>query len=502
MSLLGIDVGTTGCKAAAYSLDGKCLGQAYREYPTLRSQPGWAELDSRQVWQEVMAVISEAAQATSRDPISAIGISSMGEAMTPVSADRRILGNAILSSDLRGAQYVDALKAGLSEEALYHINPNVPGPNYSFPKLRWIRENAPDLWERTDRFLLWSDLVAFMLGCPPVTGFSLANRTMLFSVKDEDWSDQLLKSGGIPREKLPQVEREGTVIGTVADSLAREVGLPQNVSVVVGAHDQCCNALGAGAVNPCDAVCGIGTYECITPVYDEVPDASDMLKVGLNVEHHAVPGLYVSFLYNQSGSLVRWFRDTFARGAGGAAISYDDLNAEMPEGPSGLMALPYFEMTGPPQFVQDASGVIAGLTLSTSRGRILKAIMEGVTFYFSENLDNLALLGICPQQFVATGGGARSDAWLQIKADVLGVPFLRPAITECACLGAAMLAGLGAGAFSNPEDAVSRYVRIVQTFDPDPKRHQQYGELQQKHQKLFPLMREYLSGLHSIVESP
>lgn len=485
MSLLGIDIGTTGCKAAAFSREGRVIAQAYREYTCTYPGPGRVELDSQDAWLKISDIIRSVACDTQGDPITALSISAMGEAATPVSADRRILGPCILSSDTRGQGTIDRLVAEFGKEGFFDINPNILiGPNYTLPKLLWLKEHEPELFNRTDKFLLWDGLVGFLLGCEPFVSYSHANRTLLFDIRREDWSEPLLAFTGISRDKLPRCLPGGAVAGTVSDVIAVTLGLPRGVKVVVGGHDQCCNALGAGVFEAGRAVDGIGTYECITPVYSHIPPSQEMLKYSLNVEHHVVDGLYTSFVYNQAGSLVRWFRDTFAAAERQLPDIYDRLAAEMPAGPTDLFVLPYFEMTGPPGFIATATGSIHGLRISTRRGEILKAIMEGATFYFQESLDALRRMGIDTSEFVATGGGARSDAWLQIKADIFNVPFVRPRITECGLLGAAMLAGTATGELGAVSEAVKHFVKRDRVFEPDPARHAIYEDRAEKYRRL------------------
>ncbi|MGB9485985.1 MAG: FGGY-family carbohydrate kinase [Terriglobia bacterium] len=501
MSLLGIDVGTSGCKAAAFAESGKCLASAYREYATLHPRPGWAELNSREVWNCIKSTIAEVSGLVARDPVRALCVSSMGEAMTPVSENRQILGSCVLSSDTRGVEYVEALSRRISQEAFFQINPNIIGPQYSLPKLLWLREHQPAFYAHTHKFLLWGDLVGFMLGCDPVTSYSQANRTLLFDIRKEGWSDPLLLLTGIERAKLPAPQPSGSVAGTVCESAARELNLPKDVDVVVGGHDQCCSSLGAGVYQAGKAVCGIGTFECITPTYDHLPDGAAMLRHGLNIEHHVLPDLFVSFIYNQGGTLVRWFRDTFACAdrkllPAGEDI-YEALAREMPPEPTHLFTLPYFEMTGPPSFIADASGVVVGLKTSTTRGEILKSIMESVTFYFAENLHVLNELGVSPSEFVATGGGAKSDQWLQIKADIFGVPFARPHVTEASVLGAAILAAIAVGVFRHPGEAVGQFVKVEKLFEPDPIRHRIYQQRLEAYRELFPLLKDFLARLET-----
>ncbi len=497
MSLLGVDIGTTGCKAAAFTEDGRCLTLAYREYQTLHPAPGLAELDSRAVWQAVRGVIRQVAQTAGGDPVSAVSFSSLGEAMVPVTRHHEILASSILCIDARGAEYIDRLRQSFDDRTFYAINPNTLGPQYSLPKLLWLRDHEPAVFEQADYFLLWGDLVPFMLGCEPIACNSLANRTLLFDLARNDWSEPLLQWSGIDRRRLGRVVPGGTVLGTISRQAAADLGLRDGVTVVAGGHDQCCNALGSGVIAPGQAVCGIGSFECLTPAYSKVEDPLRMLEAGLNIEHHLLPDLYVSFIFNQAGTLVKWFRDTFAaadRPPEGMDL-YAMLNEEMPDEPTRLLVLPYFEPAVCPRLVSDARGLIMGLRTDTTRGEILKAIMEGVTFYFVESIQALNRLGADTTQFVATGGGARSDRWLQIKADIFGVPFIRPRVTEASLVGAAILAGLSTGVFASPAEAVSRFVEHDRVFEPCPSRHRVYQERLGVYHELLPATHALLRRL-------
>ena len=501
MSLLGLDLGTTGCKAAAFALDGRPLGWAYREYPTIHPRPDWAELDARLVWQRVQEVIAAAAAAAQADPVTALSISSFGEATFPVSADRQLLGNAILCADQRGIEHVEALARDIGQEAFFRINPNLLGAQYSLPKLLWLRENQPELVARAYKFLLAADWAAYMLGCEPVACNSLANRTLLLDVRANQWSGPLLTWSGWPGEKLGRVVSGGTVIGVVEGGLAARLGLGPRVAVVAGGHDQCCNALGCGCIAPGAAACGIGTFECITPVFALPGDFDAFRKAGLNIEHHVLPDLFVSFLFNQAGSLVKWFRQAFAADRRDDADVYAALNRELPEGPTGLLVLPHFEPPLWPRQILDSAGAIVGLRATTARGEILRAIMESATLFFAAAVEALEALKAAPRLITASGGGARSDAWMQIHADVLGVPFARAAFPETGCLGAAMLAGLATGALAGPAAAVQAFVKTDRLFEPDPARHRAYQQRLAIYQRLYPALREIHADLARLSEA-
>ena len=208
MSLLGAD----GCK----------LASAYDEYDYQHPQPGWAELDTLQVWGQIKRAIRKAIVDASGDPIQGLSVSSLGEAVVPVTHDRQILGQSLLNFDVRGAEYLAGLHRFLADEQLYRINGNTLGNHYSLTKLKWIQQHQPDLYQQTDLFLHWSGFVAFMLGAEAVVDYSLANRTLLFDLDRRDWSDELLDRVGLDRSKLPRTVPAGTVIGSVARRVADE----------------------------------------------------------------------------------------------------------------------------------------------------------------------------------------------------------------------------------------------------------------------------------------
>ncbi len=496
MSLLGLDVGTTMCKAAAFSVDGRLLALSSREYRTRHPHPGYAELDATEVWGKIKETLSDVAATTKGDPISALSVSSMGEAVVPLSRSRRILGDSILCADTRGAEHADTLRAAFGEERLYRINPNIIGPQYSMPKILWIKEHQPELFKKTELFLHWADAVGFLLGADPYASNSLANRTLLFDLDANDWSDELLSWSGLARSLFGRVVPGGAVVGSVSDTVADELGLPRGVAIVAGGHDQCCNALGCGAVAAGKMVCGIGTYECVTPTFHKPGNLTAMRAQGLNIEHHVAPEVFVSFLFNQAGSLVRWFRDTFAAAETdqGGDI-FDRLNKELPTEPSSLLVLPHFDPLLWPKSVTDSSGVILGLKTRTTRGEILKAIMEGATFYFVEGIQTLRDNGVEMDECIASGGGSKSDAWLQIKADIFGLPFVRPLVAEAGVAGAAMLAGISTRIFSTPEEAARIFVKREKTFEPDPRRHAAYHERHELFRSLFPALQPILRKL-------
>ena len=246
MSLLGIDVGTTGCKVIAFNIEGQILAQAYDEYPLLHSQPGWAELDSYVVWEKISGCIQSVAQHTKSDPVEAISVASQGEAVTPISKSGEILANTITSFDSRTIGISNEIGKEVSKLDLMKITGIPLSDITTLAKITWIQQYQPNVFEQTWKFLGYEDFVFYKLGMPPVIDYSLAARTMLFDVIQKDWSEQMLNMINMDSSMFSSPAASGTIIGEIGSDIAKDLGLPENVVGVTGGHDQPCGALGAG----------------------------------------------------------------------------------------------------------------------------------------------------------------------------------------------------------------------------------------------------------------
>lgn len=497
MQVLGIDAGTSSCKIGAFSDQG-LVAAVSCDYDVLSTKPGYAELDARAIWQKIKDALKRllTADGVRPDAIKAVGFSSMGEAVVPVRLDRTIVGPSVLSYDSRGAKNVERLTADFDAKELFAINPNIPGQQFTFSKLMWLREHDALLYGRTEKFLFWADFLAFMFGADPFASNSLANRSMLMDVGANDWSDRLLAWSGIDRNLFGRVVHAGEEVGTVLPELADEFGLGRDVRIVSGGHDQIINSLGSGCVKSGDTVVGMGTFECYSPVFPWPDNLDQFRRECMNVEHHALKGLFSTFMYNHSGLLVQWFRKTFAPNENGNSI--ERLNAELPDAPTDILFLPHNESPQWPEFIADSGGVFAGMKAHTSRGEMFKALLEGITYYFVDAVEKMRRTGICPDAFLASGGTSRSDAWMQIRADIIGIPFTRLRVSEGSLTGAAVLAAVRAGMFPGYPEAVAAYVSHGRTFTPDAKRHEQYKERAALYDQLYPTMRPILKGLSGL----
>jgi len=497
MSLLGLDIGTTGCKAIVFDLEGRPLAHAYREYGVIYPQPGWVEIDPNKVWQCVKEVISEVAHNVRSDPVRALSITTLGEAFTPIAKDGTVLSNSMTCVDSRGVEQTELWNRTLGKERVFQITGQPVHIGYSLPKLMWLKDEQPDIFHKAHKFLLYEDFAYFKLGLEPTIDYSLAGRTMAFDVREKKWSDEMFSTAGIDPEVMATPRSSGQVVGEIPASIADELGLPKGTIAVTGGHDQPVNALGGGVISEGVAVDGMGSTECVTVGFNEPPINSKMLAANYPVYSHVKPGMYISLAFSfTGGNLLRWYRDTFAQDAVREAEKtgtdvYDLILREVPKEPTDVYVLPHFTGTGTPYMDPDSKGTITGLTLGTTREQFVKALVEGITYELRLNLETLEdAAGVKIDRLRAMGGGARSKMWLQLKADITGKEVVSLAVSECGCLGAAMLAGVGIGEYSSVDEAVEILVSEVDVYQPDLEMYRQYTEQFAIYSELYPELRD------------
>lgn len=477
MSLLGIEIRASGSRALVISAEGLPIAQARREHRIIAGPDGTQECDSREIWAVVRSLIRDVAAQTRQDPIRALSISSSHEGLTPISAEGQILGNCILSTDPRGKEYASQVERTHGAGRFFEITGQILNERQPWTKLCWLRDKKPEIYI-SSRFLPWGSLIAYLLGGASACDHSLANLIAPFELVNKRWSRELLEACGLFESKLPDIMPAGKSIGTVSGVLARELELPPNVRIGLGGHAWCCRALGAGVTQSGMISYYLGSAIHGTLAYQAIPLASLLLARGLSMALHVVERLLVSTLSSPlGGSVLRWFSDNLAplekREAQRRGRNvYDDLLAEMPDEPTKLIAIPDMALTEPS--TRDGYSALIGLKMTTTRGEIIKALLEGLTYDLADKQDAWRQVGIYLRMYRATGGWARSDGWLQITADILGVPVERPQILNAGPLGAALLAGVSNGTFASIDEAVARVVRVQRRFEPDPKRHAAY----------------------------
>ena len=445
MSYLGLDIGTGGCKAVVFDADGEELASSFREYPVLRPQPGYAEINSDEVIAKCFDVISEV-NAKISDPVISMCISSQGEAFTPVDFDGMSLGNAMVSSDSRARDIAVNWSDSFGAEKIYRITGHTPHPLFTLFKILWIKENQPDVWKKTRKFLCFEDLFHYRVGLKPKISWSLAGRTMLFDVLEHKWNSEILEKAGLSVEKLAVPVAPGEITGIISLEKGSRLGFKNPVTIVAGGHDQTCAALGAGVIEPGMCMYATGSVECFCPILEKPSFSDELRKNNLCCYDYTIKGMYTSVAYCLTGgNILRWMRDEFGQSEKDEAArsgqnAYSLLLNTMPSLPTGLLVLPYFSATGTPYFDTQAKGAIVGLQLTTTRGELIRALLEGVALEMKLNLELMEKSGMKIDTFIATGGGARNKSWTQLKADVLNKKIMVRNVSESGCYGAAMLA--------------------------------------------------------------
>ncbi len=488
MISLGIDIGGTGCKCVAFRDDGVQLAIAYSEYPLAAGQ---VNLPSDILTSSVFEVISDCtARISDKKDIVAITVSSFGESFVALDKNGDALTDILMYFGNTESEEFDRLVESIGEETFMRIARIFPDASYSLSKMLYTKRVSDRLvW----KYLFIAGFITYKLTGRPCTDVSLACRSLLYDVENRCWSQEILSSCGIDENTLPEVLPTGGKVGTLLPEVASLLGLSENVQVVIGSHDQIVNALGAGVQNVGDAVDTSGTCECITPLFEAIPASLDFQKNNFACVPYLKERGFVTYAYNISaGSVVRWFRDALGDGLheeaqrSGKSI-YDLLNEQCPDAPTELMFLPFLQgMGGTPDVNASATGMLCGLTTATRLPDIYRAVLEGITFEMRYNQEKLAKNGVRFDRLFACGGGARSNVWLQIKADILGCEILPVKSEETGAMGSAIL-GLAAVCGENPFDIARRFLSYGKTIVPNEKNQEIYN----KKYRMYKTLREF-----------
>jgi xylulokinase len=465
--LLSVDVGTTSVKVALFDERGCLVVSSLVEYQLLTPQPEWVELQAQVYWNSTVAGIKEVLvrSGVRAGEIRAVGVTSQGETIIPVDLDGRPLRRAIVWLDNRASAEAERVASAFDLDSFYTVTglPEVI-PTWPACKLLWLREHEPEVFGHTHKVLMVEDYISYRLTDRFVTEPAVCTSTGYLDIRQGEWWLPMLDYVGMGVESFPELVSTGEAIGTLSDEAAQETGLAADTLVVTGGMDQIAGAVGAGNVVPGliaevtgTALVLLSTVE--EPVYDP--------KKRLPLYRHALPGKYLLEPYCQTaGMAFRWYRDQF-----GSGKSYDDLVAlaiEAPPGCDGLVMLPHLTGATSPRFNHSARGVFYGISLHHTQAHFVRAVLESVAFMLRENVELLHDMGVEAQSLISLGGGARSDQWLQIKADVMGIPVVPAACEETTALGVAILAAVALGIYPDIPVACRNMVRTRETIEPDP----------------------------------
>ena len=478
---VGFDLGTTAIKVGLFDGAGGTVATASREIRLDTPSPGFVEFDAEAYLQRAFECVREVCGSVDADAVEAIGVSSQAQTFVVVGEGGRPLRPAVSWLDVRAKAEADELSAQsvrLGFEEVDAIS--------SAPKLLWLRRHEGECFQRVRRVLLIPDYLIYRLTGRAVSDVVFAASTGAYDRWGRRWIEPLLAACGLDVGVMPEVKFPGEPVGRLTAEAARALGLSEDVLVAVGTNDQPAGALGAGNVFPGCASLALGTALAFVATSDRregVPEGVGVMPHPASDRTGGEGALYALLAFAKTaGIVIRWFRDNFAPGE-----SYEDLFREVasvPIGAEGLSCLPHFSGTATPDFNPSVRGAFSGLTLAHGRAHLARALAESLAFTVRENLE-LLNRAVRIGEVRAIGGGARSDVWLQMIADVTGVPVQRPQTSEAACLGAAALGMVGAGRFTSVAQAARALYRPGRRFEPDTEVRAQYAEAFTRYRALY-----------------
>lgn len=498
--LMGIDVGTQSTRVALLNLEGQVEASASTAQEMMTPKPGWAEQDPDVWWRNVVNNVDRilGRADVSSEEVLAVGVCGQMHATIPLGEEGELLSHGVqLWCDKRSADLVDEFKAGPDLEAAMRLAGTPPVPNWLGFNVKWLEVHEPDLYEKTWKFVPSKDYINYRFTGNVATDWSEASGSFLMDAKTSTWSPELARYLDLDIEKLPDVRPSSEVVGKITAEAAELTGLAEGTPVVVGAGDMLCMLISSGLIEPERASDITGTAS-IMAVYVEEP----VLDPRLMNLHHAMPGWIPFGITDSGGGALKWFRDKMCRAEVAEAEranldAYDVLNpkaAGIEPGSEGLLFFPYLmgeRSLGTPH----ARGVFLGLTPRIGKGAMVRAIMEGVTFELRRTLEIVEDAGNTVREVYTIGGGARSDLWSQIKADIYQKPVYTFESSEGGILGSAILAGVGAGVFSDAGAGADHCLKVDKEFRPDLSRAARYDYLYELFKETHDRLQDSFNGL-------
>lgn len=496
--LLGVDIGTSSVKTVVCEPGGRVVCQASAENTLRADAPGWAEQDPDQWWANTLTTIRACLDHPDVDArqIAAVGVTGMLPTLVLLGADGAPLRPSIQQNDARALAEIDQLAAVVGTEVFFARTGASLSQQSIGPRLLWLQTHEPDVWAQAQTLLGSYDYINFRLTGVLSVEQNWALESGLYDINQRQWSPDLLAAVHTSAARLPDVHAPHEVIGAVTDAAARETGLRAGTPVVAGSADHIGAALAAGVTEEGDLLVKIGSAGDILYC-----TGTPRLDPRLYIDYHDVPGKYLlNGCMATSGSLLRWYVQQFcpdvlaeARAAGSSAyVRLDARAAALPPGSERLVVLPYFLGEKTPLMDPYARGTMLGLTLFHTREHVYRAILEAVAYGFRHHVDVLREQGREPQRVLISEGGAASALWRQITADVLQRPVLYLRDNPGSALGAAFVAGVGAGVFTSWAD-IRRFVVVEGTTAPNPANAAIYDELygvyREAYERLKPTFR-------------
>jgi len=500
--VVGLDVGTSGCKAGVVDEKGNVLGTGTHEYAFTGSEPWQMECDANDLWSFSAGAVKAAIASSKVDPkeIKAIALSVLGEVCFPVDKDGNAMLPGIHALDSRAnyyKKYTDWWVEKFGNLKTFQVTSYPLSYLPSAMKIMWVRENQPDIFAKTYKYCTVQDFIIWKLTGAPHMDYAIASRTFLLDVTKHEWSKEFLQELGLDASLFAPLHDSAEVVGEVIGTAAELTGLPAGTPVVVGGSDQPVVGLAVGALKEGVVMDGAGSSEAIATSTTTPITSENMMKMGEGSQCHVCKDLWLAIGFHVTcGHLVKWTRNTLGQmemkeeDAGGKN-AYDLITAQAAQskpGANGVMVMPHWLGSGTgytPPLNPDSRGTILGLTIANSKADIYRAIFEAVCYEVRVILDSYESAGIPINELKVSGGGAKSPFWLQLKADITQKVCKVPGTSEASLLGAAMLAATGVGIYKNLEEAVSVVCKDVATYEPNTSLAKEYDNRYQVYKDLY-----------------
>jgi xylulokinase len=505
--LLGIDIGTSGTKTLVCDDRGRVIATAVAEHPISAPRPGWSEQDPLDWWSAACAASKSVLKKARLKPgdIGGIGLSGQMHGSVFLADGEKPLRPALLWNDQRTAEQCAEIeqKAGGRARLIEMVaNPALTG--FTAPKILWVREKEPKVYAKIKHILLPKDYIRFRMTGEYATEVSDASGTLLLDVRRRAWSDELLSILEIDKALLPRLHESFEVTGTLTRDAGKALGLSPGIPVVGGGGDQAAGAVGNGIVAPGIVSATLGTSGVVFAHSDQ-PTLDPLGRV--HTMCHAVPGKWCVFgCMLSAGGSFQWFRNQLAEAevleARRRKIDpYELLIAQAqtaPAGSEGLFFLPYLTGERCPHPDPNARGGWIGLTARSTRAMMIRALLEGVTFGMRDALEIMQSMRIPIAQVRASGGGARSQFWRHLQADIYNQPIVTTNATEGPAYGAALLAGVGTGAWDSVEQACKSAIHPTTKIQPRSKPAASYDRHYQVYRKLYGDLKERFAEIAAL----
>ena len=489
--LLGIDVGTSSVKAVLLDLGGNLCAVCQAEYPLHHIRPGWVEQDPEDWWQATCKAVGEALArvAHGRERVLGMAVSSQAPTLLPLDGSGRPLRPAMIWMDRRAEAEAAQLSELVGAAEIHRITGNRPDAFYVAARLLWLRHHEPEVLQRTWQFAQVNGYINYRLTGRLTMDPAHAVLLQLRNYATGEWSEALCSACGVDPAQFPEVMEGHCVQGEVTAGAAEATGLRAGTPVMAGTVDSPAAALEAGVAEPGIAVEMTGTSTVVI-----MPNDRGLTEPALIAMPHALPGIHLLLgAMVSSGGCLRWFRDQLGQPEAQAAAqqgtgAFDLLTrqaAQVAPGSEGVIFLPYMMGERSPLWHSNARGVFFGLSLATSRAALVRSILEGAAFALRHNVEVAVRAGAEVREMRSVGGCSRSDVWNQIKADVLGLPLLLPRTSVGSPFGAAILAGMGAGAFRNVRESLVEMVGLERRYEPNPANREKYTRTYQVFRDIY-----------------